>query len=188
MSNHVLDSPSVCIHSVCVAKAYRRKGLALRLLREYLERLTKAKDTGAPYERVLLIAHEELRPLYEKAGFTWLGESNVHHGSRTWYEMRYDLPSSQPQIPADVLQALLAPSSEKHAPRLVSDGENDLNDLIGKDDATGSSVNRYDLLCPRGCKSIILRKGCAQWTERTSVSVCGPALWQNRPNRHVDGT
>lgn len=181
MSNHVPDSSSVCIHSVCVAKAYRRRGLALRLLREYLERLTKAKNAGAPYERVLLIAHEDLRPLYEKAGFTWLGESDVHHGSRAWYEMRYDLPSPQPQIPADVLQALLAPSSEKHAPRLVSDGENDLNDLIEKDNETGSSVNRCDLLCPRGCRSIILKKGCAQWTERTSVSVCNPRLMIDSP-------
>jgi hypothetical protein len=176
MSNHIPDSSSVFIHSVCVAKPYRRQGLALRLLREYLERLTKARDAGAPYERVLLIAHEELRALYEKAGFTWLGESSVHHGSRAWYEMRYDVPSSQPQIPAGVLQTLLAPSSEKHTPRLVSDGENDLNDLIEKNDAIGSSVNRYDLLCPRGCRSIILKKGCAQWTERTSVSVCSARL------------
>ncbi|KAJ3529873.1 hypothetical protein NMY22_g8821 [Coprinellus aureogranulatus] len=171
MSNHVPNSSSVCIHSVCVAKPYCRQGVALRLLNEYLDRLTKAKAGGAPYERVLLITHEELRPLYEKAGFTWLGKSDVQHGSRPWFEMRYDLSPSQPQIPTDVLQALLKPSSEKHNPRLVSGGEHDLGDLVERDDATGSAVNKYDLLCPRGCRSVILKKGAAQWTERTSVAM-----------------
>jgi hypothetical protein len=39
-------------------------------------------------------------------------------------------------------------------------------------DSEGTAVNKYDLLCPRGCRSIIIKKGVAQWTERTSVMVC----------------
>ncbi|KAF6757181.1 acyl-CoA N-acyltransferase [Ephemerocybe angulata] len=172
MSNHVPESDSVCIHSVCVAKEYRRKGIALRLLKEYLARLSKAE--GQPYKRVLLIAHEELRSFYEQAGFTWIGKSSVEHGSRPWFEMRHDLemaPEAQMQIPADVLQSLLRPSSEKHSPTLVSDYHHGLEDLILKDESTGSSLNKYDLLCPRGCQSVILKAGSAQWAERTSVSM-----------------
>lgn len=40
---------------------------------------------------MLLITHEELRTLYEKAGFVWLGKSAVVHGAKPWYEMRRDL-------------------------------------------------------------------------------------------------
>ncbi|KAJ2925741.1 hypothetical protein H1R20_g11349, partial [Candolleomyces eurysporus] len=168
MSNHVPGSSSVCIHSVCVAKSQRRKGIALQLLKEYISHLSSAQ--GSPYKRVLLIVHEELRPFYEKAGFSWLGKSDVTHGSRPWYEMRLDLDDKDnaPQIPADVLQNLLRPSSEKHNPTLVSDCHHGLDDLI-MSDSEGTAVNKYDLLCPRGCRSIILKKGVAQWTERTSV-------------------
>ncbi|KAJ2918106.1 hypothetical protein MD484_g2284, partial [Candolleomyces efflorescens] len=170
MSNHVAGSSSVCIHSVCVAKSQRRKGIALQLLKEYITRLSTTSARGSPYKRVLLIAHEELRPLYEKAGFTWLGKSDVTHGSRPWYEMRLDLngKDAAPQIPPDVLQNLLKPSSEKHNPTLVSDCHHGIEDLI-MSDSEGTAVNKYDLLCPRGCRSVILKKGVAQWTERTSV-------------------
>ncbi|KZT70614.1 acyl-CoA N-acyltransferase, partial [Daedalea quercina L-15889] len=83
MSTHVPDALSVCIHSVCVTPAHRRQGVALSLLKEYTARLERA---GA-YERILLITHDELRGLYEKAGFDWVGPSSVTHGARPWFEM-----------------------------------------------------------------------------------------------------
>jgi guanine nucleotide exchange factor len=68
---------------------HRRKKIALRLLQEYQARLKLAVSEGnAPYKRILLIAHEELIPLYCKAGFEFVGESAVKHGSQTWFEMR----------------------------------------------------------------------------------------------------
>eukprot|EP00729_Bicosta_minor_P004220 gene4220-3411_t len=42
-------------------------------------------------ERLLLIAHEELLPLYVKAGFTSRGVSEVQHGSRPWFDCHYEL-------------------------------------------------------------------------------------------------
>ncbi|EED77694.1 predicted protein, partial [Postia placenta Mad-698-R] len=87
MSTHE-PGPSVCIHSVCVAPDHRRKGVGLALLKEYLSRLETQPDRlGYQLERVLLITHEDLRSLYEKAGFEWVGESAVVHGSRPWFEM-----------------------------------------------------------------------------------------------------
>ncbi|KAL0064542.1 hypothetical protein AAF712_008487 [Marasmius tenuissimus] len=92
MSKHVPGATSVCIHSVCVSFDHRRQGIALRLLKEYIARLEEARRTGSvSYERILLIAHEELIPLYRKAGFTFIGESEVAHGARPWYSMSYQL-------------------------------------------------------------------------------------------------
>ncbi|KAL1659062.1 acyl-CoA N-acyltransferase [Schizophyllum commune] len=89
MSTHVPGASSVCIHSVCVAPEYRRRGIALKLLKEYISTLDNATNT--PYTRILLIAHDDLVPLYEKAGFTLVGPSTVQHGARPWFEMRRDL-------------------------------------------------------------------------------------------------
>ncbi|KAJ8078332.1 hypothetical protein PM082_000539 [Marasmius tenuissimus] len=102
MSKHVPGATSVCIHSVCVSSDHRRQGIALRLLKEYIARLEEARRTGSvPYERILLIAHEEFIPLYRKAGFTLLGESEVAHGARPWYSMSYQL-SPFPSSTSDV--------------------------------------------------------------------------------------
>ncbi|KIY52200.1 acyl-CoA N-acyltransferase, partial [Fistulina hepatica ATCC 64428] len=84
MSRHVPGSGSVCIHSVCVASIHRKKGIASQLLREYLARL---RDSPANYERILLISHEELIPLYTSVGFELVGPSQVQHGARPWFEM-----------------------------------------------------------------------------------------------------
>ncbi|KAJ3785041.1 acyl-CoA N-acyltransferase [Lentinula aff. detonsa] len=99
MIQHVPDGSSVCIHSVCVSKEYRRQGVALALLTEYVQRLQLQRrisvqddsETKLEIERILLITHEELIPLYAKAGFELVGESSVKHGERVWYEMMLNL-------------------------------------------------------------------------------------------------
>ncbi|KAH6903809.1 acyl-CoA N-acyltransferase [Coprinopsis sp. MPI-PUGE-AT-0042] len=162
MSTHVPGGSSVCIHSVCVKRSYQ----------QYIKRV---KDDGG-YERILLIAHDNLRQLYEKAGFEWLGESSVVHGKQKWYEMRIVLKSAaQPQSPTspkisqEVLQSLLRPSSQKRSPAMLSEFSG-TEDLATEDTSSpGVLVNRYDLLCPRGCRGIILKSNSAQFVERTSV-------------------
>ncbi|KIK69133.1 hypothetical protein GYMLUDRAFT_236985 [Collybiopsis luxurians FD-317 M1] len=89
MSRHVPDGSSICVHSVCVSRSHRRQGVALALLKEYIERMHKISTPKVG--QILLIAHEELIPLYEKAGFELVGKSVVQHGARPWYEMRCDL-------------------------------------------------------------------------------------------------
>ncbi|UZJ51316.1 hypothetical protein CBS101457_000636 [Exobasidium rhododendri] len=80
----------VCLHSVCVAPEYQRKGLALKLIEEYMTRLRKVEegDNKKHYECVALLVHEELVALYAKAGFKMLGVSHVNWGSGGWFEMR----------------------------------------------------------------------------------------------------
>ena len=66
MDVHEPNGQTICIHSVCVSPEHRRKGIALRLLNEYVTRLKKLKQQDdavalakrvAPHH-VALIAHE----------------------------------------------------------------------------------------------------------------------------------
>ncbi|KAK0538221.1 hypothetical protein OC835_001486 [Tilletia horrida] len=158
------DARLVCIHSVVVAPEYQRKGLALRMLREYIGRLMRAEmgprearlaalaeakanadaaaataaASGVPacptsgddgvspkapvafedddllgdeddeaevenersgdrqsrkrgYEAMALLAHDEIVPLYQRAGFRIQGLSHINYGSGDWFEMRRDI-------------------------------------------------------------------------------------------------
>lgn len=185
MTAHVSGSSSVCIHSVCVSPSYRRKGLGLALLKEYIEHLEKARAEGTEsWDTVLLLAHEDLITFYQKAGFENGGRSSVVHGTLPWYEMRKALISQPTEpdvevrdghhhVPAGVFEALQrrrgAPAS-----KLISDFEGGVSDLIqSTSEASGTSTNKHDLLCPRAkCGSLILRAGVGKFVERASVQVC----------------
>lgn len=87
MRVHHPQGRTVCVHSVCVAPEYRRQGVALALLQAYTRHLNDENDrhkretTGDKiYERIALITHDHLIPLYEKAGYALLGRSPVVHG------------------------------------------------------------------------------------------------------------
>ncbi|KAH9950740.1 acyl-CoA N-acyltransferase [Amylocystis lapponica] len=175
MSTHVPSAPSVCIHSVCVAPEHRRKGVALALLREYLSRLERSGHT-----RALLITHEELRGLYEQAGFEWAGPSAVVHGARPWFEMWRALapaPSeAEPSVPPGLWEALQR-SSARSRPRgrLLATFPNGLADVSERTEGGGPATNAFDLLCPReGCGSVLLKAGVAGLTERESVRLEPP--------------
>lgn len=92
MSSHDPSGDVVCIHSVCVSKAFQRRGVATRMMREYLQHLQRLnKEKGANYKKVLLIAHEHVVPLYARVGFVLIGESPITHGPDPWFEMVYAL-------------------------------------------------------------------------------------------------
>ncbi|KAJ7740933.1 acyl-CoA N-acyltransferase [Mycena maculata] len=144
-------------------------GVGLKLLREYIARLeTVHREKSAPYERVLLITHENLRRFYEKAGFEWLGPSHVEHGSRPWYEMRIILGFSAQQPPPGVLEALQRPSNSGPAPRLLSSFPGGIPELASSQ--SNILVNKFDLLCP-GCGSVILKSSVAKLTDAPSVQI-----------------
>ncbi|KAN0066427.1 hypothetical protein ACQY0O_000521 [Thecaphora frezii] len=93
------DAHMVCIHSVCVSPDYQRKGLATRMLENYISRLKKAEEGKGPegagskrgYETLALLAHEELTELYKKVGFRIQCVSHIQYGSGQWLEMRRSL-------------------------------------------------------------------------------------------------
>lgn len=101
------DAHMVCIHSVCVSPEFQRKGLATRMLENYIARIRKAEEGKGPegvkgkrgYETLALLAHEELTGLYKRVGFKVRCVSHIQYGSGQWLEMRrsvYPSPASGP--------------------------------------------------------------------------------------------
>jgi len=181
MSAHVPGTSSICIHSVCVSSEYRRKGVALGLLKEYVSRLEKAKQNGAPYERILLISHNDLIGLYEKAGFESLGLSAVVHGPRPWYDMRkilgtpelrgVEIASLTEKLPPGLWEALeRSTGGSRPKSRLLSSFPKGIEDVTAGADSSTQITNKYDLLCPReGCGSVILKKNATTFVEGDAV-------------------
>jgi ribosomal protein S18 acetylase RimI-like enzyme len=97
MSSHNPSGDAVCIHSVCVSSAFQRRGVATRMLKEYLQHLqglnnnVNASSSSNKLKRVLLIAHEHTIGLYAGVGFALIGKSAVEHGPDPWFEMVYTL-------------------------------------------------------------------------------------------------
>ncbi|QDZ22504.1 N-acetyltransferase [Chloropicon primus] len=89
MSNHEPEGSLLCVHSVVVAPALRRKGVALAMLREYVQSLRRDGENGV--KEVRLICKEGLKGLYLKAGFDLVGPSPVVHGKDPWFEMKLGL-------------------------------------------------------------------------------------------------
>ena len=74
----------LCIHSVCVAEEYRRKGIATGMLLQYVTNMEKF-----PFVKIIaLISKAKLIQLYESAGFKLVGPSDVVWGKEQWFELR----------------------------------------------------------------------------------------------------
>lgn len=151
MSSHdtSLSAKTVAIHSIVVDSAYKRQGLALRLLARYLEKLR----ADGQYDEVVLLSHAGLLPLYQKAGFQDCGISRVQHGSQPWHEMRCSLRS-----PTDS-QSTFATS------RLFSD-------LTKHEWLDDENLNKRKLLCPRrACETVLLNAKTAKLVVRSREAV-----------------
>jgi GNAT superfamily N-acetyltransferase len=83
MGAHDPEGTTLCVHSVCVAHAARRRGVASSLLRAYLRLLP---GVAPALRSVRLIAKPHLTPLYLRAGFALVGPSPVVHGEDAWLE------------------------------------------------------------------------------------------------------
>lgn len=185
MSHHVPVSEggiSVCIHSVCIAEDWRKKGVALSLLNEYFRQLETEGDERL--KAVMLICHDEFIPFYEKAGFKMDGKSTVVHGPEEWFEMKYVLrregsgaPGDATKVPTTISPAMLAALSKPSAPsggaavrRLVDFSS--IQNVVTNDPSSSSQSNAFKLVCPReGCGSVILLKGVGRLVEAAAVNV-----------------
>jgi len=178
MTNHLPSGTSVCIHSVCVDSKYQRQGVGLGLLEEYIRRF-EHNNESRNYERVLLIAHEELIPFYNKAGFDLVGKSDVVHGTRPWFQLHYLLPSRSPDSKTrlGILQALKEQQEKAKQQGSSQPSKRPLLFFSGgvSQVANANKTNKFDLLCPRpGCNSIILKSGAAILAERPSIQLDNP--------------
>ncbi|KAJ2357294.1 hypothetical protein IWW50_004967 [Coemansia erecta] len=92
MSTHDPQGTTACVHSVCVAPEWQRKGLATKLLNLYTESIREYNRTAdVKISRLALISHKYLLPLYEGAGYRLIGVSSVEHGSELWYDCVLDM-------------------------------------------------------------------------------------------------
>jgi len=88
MAEHIPSGTTLVLHSVTIAREYRRRGYARKMLTLYMRRLVKE---AVYVTLVLLLAHEYLLEFYKSCGFTVVGVSPVVHGSEPWYELKFDL-------------------------------------------------------------------------------------------------
>ncbi|OZJ03163.1 hypothetical protein BZG36_04065 [Bifiguratus adelaidae] len=86
MSRHESKGSTVCIHSVSVAPDLRRQGIAYTMLLNYIIGIKNVHRMRPTYKRIVLLAHDNLIPLYTKAGFKVDGPSGVHHGPLPWIQ------------------------------------------------------------------------------------------------------
>jgi ribosomal protein S18 acetylase RimI-like enzyme len=68
MTTHVPNGSLLAIHSVVIAAPYRRRGLATRMLREYIEMVQQIDPVHRP-EKIVLLAKANLLAFYVKCGF-----------------------------------------------------------------------------------------------------------------------
>ncbi|KAF9646296.1 acyl-CoA N-acyltransferase [Thelephora ganbajun] len=168
MTTHDPEGKTICIHSVCVDPGYQRRKVGSALLEEYIRRWR-----DGPYDGISLIAHEELINFYVAVGFKLIRKSEVVHGSKPWFELRYSLQSHIPDAATQrrVLEVLQGQSNQSEGDqpdkKLVSyfpGGPPELADERG--------LNKLRLYCPRiACRSIILLAKTATLVERSSVTI-----------------
>lgn len=168
MTTHNPEGKTICIHSVCVDPGYQRQKVGSALLEEYVRRWT-----NGPYDGISLIAHEELINFYVAAGFKLIGESEVVHGSKPWFELRYLLHPPIPDAATQrrILEVLQEQSnrSEEHRPekKLLSYFPGGSSELVDE-----QGLNKMRLYCPRMlCRSVILLARTTTLVERPSVTV-----------------
>src|ERR1700733_10703331 len=161
MSTHIPGGSSVCIHSVSVMPSFQRRGIALALLKEYVERVKRRTGALSHVDRLLLISHEELCGLYAKAGFEMAGKSHVVHGNRDWFEMRLILPPKSPEsqpltISQDEMAAALSARLRGRATGRTIASIGGLSNIVVHE-GDDRQANKYKIACLRdGCGSVML--------------------------------
>ena len=122
MSTHsdAPDATTLCVHSVVVDAAHRRRGVASATLREYLRRLVGGDPATAKVREVFLIAKANLLGFYTGCGFVTQRLSPVVHGADPWFEMRLRPHCAErrqlavTQVDAFVLSSAAAPEQPEH--------------------------------------------------------------------------
>ncbi|CDO94648.1 unnamed protein product [Kluyveromyces dobzhanskii CBS 2104] len=82
-------SPIVGVHSVVIDPQHQKKNLATLLLTDYIQKLSN-QEIG---DRIVIIAHNELVPFYERVGFKLVGENKevVGKNGNVWCNLVREL-------------------------------------------------------------------------------------------------
>ncbi|KAL5504973.1 hypothetical protein ACEPAH_7636 [Sanghuangporus vaninii] len=184
MKTHDPEGSSVCIQNVVVSTAYQRRGIALALVEQII---AEVRNDGLT-KRLLLICRDNARPVYEKAGFEYVGVSPVVLGARPWDEMRLVLkePARSSSVGPPTVNGTARLLPHESIPKSFShlDIAQQSNGILirssscllssfarGLSEVTtntkGVKSNKYDILCPRtGCDHIILKSNAGHLVEK----------------------
>lgn len=86
-AGHIEYSRFIGIHGLVVDPNWQGKNLGTLLMHDYIQKLSN-QDLG---DKVVIIAHKELIPFYEKIGFNSHGISECKFADTTWYDLSIDL-------------------------------------------------------------------------------------------------
>lgn len=86
-AGHIEYSRYIGIHALVVDPEWQGKNLATLLMHDYIQKLSN-QDLG---DKVIIIAHKELIPFYEKIGFNDLGISQCKFADTEWHDLAIDL-------------------------------------------------------------------------------------------------
>lgn len=86
-AGHQESSRFVGIHALVVDPDWQGNNLGTLLMHDYIQKLSN-QDMG---DKVVIIAHKELVPFYEKIGFNDHGESACKFAGETWHDLTIDL-------------------------------------------------------------------------------------------------
>ncbi|QEU62669.1 Paa1 [Kluyveromyces lactis] len=83
------SSPVIGVHSVVIAPQHQKKNLATLLLTDYIQKMSN-QEIG---DRIVIIAHNELVPFYERIGFKSVGDNKdvVSSNGKVWCNMVREL-------------------------------------------------------------------------------------------------
>lgn len=93
----------LAVHSVVIDEAYRRKGLATKLLNRYIQNVQDLEHQSQkansdtvrhPIESIVLLAKQHLLGFYVKCGFKVNRPSPIVHGKELWYDLEMELSPS----------------------------------------------------------------------------------------------
>ncbi|KAJ0399451.1 hypothetical protein ATCC90586_003796 [Pythium insidiosum] len=193
MSTHDARGELLCIHSVVIDSAHRRRGLATKMLTAYVQYVV---HECPQVRRIALIAKTPLVAFYVQCGFRVTRLSPVCHGQDPWFEFELDCDSLRrlPVVQVDAFSArvfdgnpaavVVMPAKQFHADGVTKwmqdvAKENNLSEtayVARREDST-DAIASYDL----------------RWfTPAVEVSLCGHATLASAfvlyEDRHVADT
>ncbi|EAU86882.2 serotonin N-acetyltransferase [Coprinopsis cinerea okayama7 len=195
MKRHVPGGKSVCVHSVCVDRGMWGKGVGGRLLGEYVKRVGEAgvnkyerillithdelrgfyEKAGFEWVGESSVVHGarkwyEMRILLDRA--PQISQDVLKELLKPTQKEELRTPhlvsSSSSQVPSSAQQSTSQErTSQEKAPNFLSEFKDAFEDLVVQHPTDqGVLVNKYDLMCPRGCRSVILKRGVGIWNHQ----------------------
>ena len=108
---HDPTGPLLAIHSVVVDEEYRKKGLATKLMNQYVQNILEQEEQTqkqnqstkhesgeirVPIESIVLLAKQHLLGFYVRCGYKVNRPSPIVHGKELWYDLEMELPKAKP--------------------------------------------------------------------------------------------